>query len=323
MGVTLYLLLSGDILYLGLAVLVLGVAVAAWRRPVGRVLVCVGLVLVLVSAVPLSPAVYALLALLVGAWLPTWSGSHRNQRAITVGLFAAAAAVGVKSPALRRDLAPLSTRKPVFVLGDSLSASLGAATDNWPRLLAARRLLSVSNLARPGARLADGIAQAQGIPDGAATVLIELGGNDLLSGAAPARFGIDLRPLLAGVVSEDRDVLMFELPLLPFQNAFGRIQRDACERHRVVLLPRAILAGAVALPGNVSDGLHLTAKGHTWLAKRVSELWDEPDKEHVVLPERALRAASSLSHVSPLIASVGRCSSRPRDIGNRTIQVHG
>jgi acyl-CoA thioesterase I len=133
--------------------------------------------------------------------------------------------------------------------------------------------LSVSNLARPGAKLADGVTQARAIPDGPATVLIELGGNDLLGGTTPARFDTDVRALLAAVVSDDRHVLMFELPLLPFQNAFGRIQRDACQRHGVVLLPRSILAGAVALPGNVSDGLHLTPRGHAWLARRVSELW--------------------------------------------------
>jgi acyl-CoA thioesterase I len=271
-SVPLYLLVSGDVLYLGLAVLVLGLAAGAWQPAAGRVLACVGLVLVLVSSVPLHPAVYAVCALSVVAWLLTRNGSQRKQRAITVGVLAAVAAVCVS--ALRRDPDSLSTTKPVFVLGDSLSAGLGAATDTWPHLLALQRRLSVSNLARAGARLADGVGQTRAIPHGPATVLIELGGNDLLGEASPARFDTDLRALLAAVVSEDRHVLMFELPLLPLQNSFGRIQRNACEHYGVALLPRSILAGAVTLPGNVSDGLHLTPKGHAWLARRVSALWD-------------------------------------------------
>ena len=39
-----------------------------------------------------------------------------------------------------------------------------------------------------------------------------------------------------------------------------------------MLIPRAVLAGAIALPGNAVDGLHLSAQGHHWLAKRVIEL---------------------------------------------------
>jgi hypothetical protein len=134
-GEVLYLLISGDMLYLGLAALVLGVAVSRWRRRVGRVLVCAGLALVLVSAVPLHPAVYALLSVLVVAWLAGRNGSLRKRRAITVGVLAAVVAVCVSSPVFRREAAPLSTNRPVFVLGDSLSAGFGDATDSWPRSL--------------------------------------------------------------------------------------------------------------------------------------------------------------------------------------------
>jgi len=79
----------------------------------------------------------------------------------------------------------------------------------WPELLSARLGLNVSNLARPGARLADGASQARSIP------------------------------------------------------------RD----YGVTLVPRSVLAGALALPGHASDGVHLSARGHSWLARRVSEMW--------------------------------------------------
>jgi len=164
--------------------------------------------------------------------------------------------------------------KPVYVVGDSISAGLGTSKDGtWPQLLAARLGLNVSNLAQPGARLADGASQARSIPKGPAVVVVELGGNDLLSGTTPARFGADLRSFLEMLKTRDRRILMFELPLLPFQNAFGRIQREVCREHDVSLVPRSVLAGALALPGHATDGLHLSAQGHAWLAARVSKMW--------------------------------------------------
>jgi len=185
-----------------------------------------------------------------------------------VGVLGAALAVrGDSRLALPRDNA-------VFVLGDSISAGVGASKEGtWPQLLSARLNLSVSNLAQPGATLADGASQARAIPKDPAIVLVELGGNDLLGGAAPERFGTDLRSLLATLMSRDHRLLMFELPLLPFQNAFGRIQREACKEYGVTLVPRSILAGAIALPGHASDGLHLSAQGHSWLAARMSDMW--------------------------------------------------
>lgn len=55
--------------------------------------------------------------------------------------------------------------------------------------------------------------------------------------------------------------------------SFGRIQREACKDYGVTLVPRSVLARALTLPGNATDGLHLSAQGHAWLAARVSEMW--------------------------------------------------
>jgi lysophospholipase L1-like esterase len=166
--------------------------------------------------------------------------------------------------------------RAVFIIGDSLSAGLGSSReDTWPQLLSARLKLEVSNLAWAGATLRDGASQARAIPEGPAIVLVELGGNDLLAGAEPATFGADLRSFLGTLVRKDRRILMFELPLLPFQNAFGRIQREVCAQYGVGLLSRSLLAGAVALSGHAGDGVHLSRQGHSWLADRVSKMWLE------------------------------------------------
>jgi hypothetical protein len=65
---------------------------------------------------------------------------------------------------------------------------------------------------------------------------------------------------------------MFELPLLPFWNSYGRDQRILAEKYDVELIPKICLVTAFAGKGNTIDGLHLTQKGHDGLAKSVSDL---------------------------------------------------
>jgi hypothetical protein len=67
-GVPLYLLISGDIVYLGLCLVVVGVGATRWHARLGRGLAWSGLVLSVVSAVPIHPALYAILFLVTAAW---------------------------------------------------------------------------------------------------------------------------------------------------------------------------------------------------------------------------------------------------------------
>jgi acyl-CoA thioesterase-1 len=232
-----------------------------------------GIAFTLASAVPIPTALYALLLLLLIGWeLARASRPRLKQWCVGAVLAGAVLTAAVAWLGDRSSRITLSPSQPVFVIGDSLSAGLSASdAGTWPQLLSRRLRLEVHNLARPGATLADGRKQAGAIPEGPATVLVELGGNDLLGGTSTTRFEGDLHALLATVVTKDRSVAMFELPLLPFQNFFGRIQRKACRDAGVVLLPRSLLAGALALPGHASDGLHLSPAGHLWLAERVGE----------------------------------------------------
>jgi lysophospholipase L1-like esterase len=159
----------------------------------------------------------------------------------------------------------------VFVLGDSLSAGLDPDGVAWPTRLADTTARKVRNLAHPGSRLRDGLRQAEQLPPGPSVVVIELGGNDILSGTTPPRFEEALRALLNSAASDpERIVWMFELPLLPLQNRYGLVQRRLSAELGVTLIPRRVLAGAVALPGHTTDGLHLSPAGHDWLARTLA-----------------------------------------------------
>jgi acyl-CoA thioesterase-1 len=269
MSLLLYLLLSGDVLLVGLGAVALGVATRRWRNRPGVVLVWIGVALAFVSAVPVHLAAYALLLLAAAAW------QVHPSRLAAAALVLVVSGVSVIAVRWRHgSVTRNSANTAVFVVGDSLSAGIGASKEGtWPQLLSKRLNVSVSNLAQAGATLALGISQVQALPPGPALVLVELGGNDVLGGSTPQQFESDLRMLLDAVVRKGRLVLMFELPLLPGQSSYGRIQRDAAREHGVGLIPRRVLAGAVALRGHTQDGLHLTAAGHAWMAARVAEIW--------------------------------------------------
>ena len=272
MRVALFLLISGYTFWVGLGLLAVGAALGLFWRGPGVPIALAGILLAAVSAVPLHAFSYGVLAVAFALWLAGLRRSSLVRRIATAMLVVVvlliSAAVALQESSVQRQP---SDARPVFVLGDSLSAGLsGHADATWPNLLANRIGRPVTSFARPGARLADGLGQAEALPASGCVVVIELGGNDLLGGATVESFADSLRRLLRRVATGDRSVFMFELPLLPFQNQYGQIQRQVSSEFGVRLIPRRVLAGAVAWPGHTTDGLHLSATGHEWLAQKMA-----------------------------------------------------
>jgi acyl-CoA thioesterase I len=127
-------------------------------------------------------------------------------------------------------------------------------------------------LAVPGATLETAMYQANKITSTNVLILVEIGGNDLLGHTDSHTFYIQLDKLLAGLESKNSRVVMFELPLLPFWNSYGRDQRILAEKYSVTLIPKRYLVEAFSGKGNTIDGLHLTQKGHDELAGLVFKL---------------------------------------------------
>ena len=69
----------------------------------------------------------------------------------------------------------------------------------------------------------------------------------------------------------DRELVMFELPLFPFDNAYGIQQRNISRRYHIRLIPRRFLANILASPGATVDGIHLSNDGQRKMADLV---WD-------------------------------------------------
>jgi len=65
---------------------------------------------------------------------------------------------------------------------------------------------------------------------------------------------------------------LFELPLPPFSNAYGRVQRALAAQYRVTLIPKRCLTAVFGVQGSTLDGLHLSQVGHNALADRVNSM---------------------------------------------------
>jgi acyl-CoA thioesterase-1 len=160
----------------------------------------------------------------------------------------------------------------VYVLGDSISAGIGMEHRCWPTVLHDLTKLQVINLAQPGATVESAVAQAGGIKEFGSLVILEIGGNDLLRGTDPHTFRKQLESLVSRLRSDQHQVLLVELPLFPFQNAFGVVQRNTVSSHGAAMLPKRCFAKVLGMRGGTVDGLHLSQEGHNAMAEIMAEV---------------------------------------------------
>jgi acyl-CoA thioesterase-1 len=239
--------------------------------------VWVGVVLVAFSAAPLPWLAYAvwLTAVLAGEAALHLAArdeplSARGRAMIIAPMFACIVLIVMECPFHIRPAIRSVEGQTVYVIGDSISAPSTTGGPCWPDMLAAKGTMRVMSAAVPGARTASAIAQANDMPGDPALVIVEIGGNDLLGGTAADAFGRDLDRLLQTLTAKGHRVVMFELPLPPTYNSFGRWQRQLALQYNVTLIPKRVLGGVFAAPGATSDGLHLTDDGHQRLASAVA-----------------------------------------------------
>ncbi|MCK4284429.1 MAG: lysophospholipase, partial [Candidatus Brocadiae bacterium] len=228
------------------------------------------LVFVILSATPFPLWVYFAWSATVLAWLGLQEMGGTVRSATILRLLVLVACGGVALAELSYQLRPvvrIEATAAVYVIGDSISAGTGAGEKVWPQVLAEIQGRQVVNLARAGATARTAWVQADEVPAEASVVLVEIGGNDLLKGHPPLAFEADLRGLLARLIGRDRAIVMFELPLPPFHNRYGRIQRVLADEFGVTLLPKRLLAGVLAGRDSTLDGLHLSQQGHRQMAE--------------------------------------------------------
>jgi acyl-CoA thioesterase I len=303
MGSIVWRLGDGTLFFAGLGLVAAGLPllVALGASGIARIAcasaVVAGAGLAIVSSAPqpvwlltvwIVVAAVALVALLLGIRSEKLRRPHRCLLALVEAL---SLGIAISEFSYRSLPAIHPCDRAVFVIGDSLSAGIGSRERLWPDILADLTGLSVVNLARAGANADSALAQARRIPQVPAIVLVEIGGNDLLGRTAPAKFDRHLDALLAEIRGKGADVFLFELPLPPFQDDYGRAQRRLSRQHGAALIPKTVLACVLGMEGATTDGIHLSPKGHEALARAVAAM---------VVPAAA--RAVSISPPSPFSA---------------------
>jgi acyl-CoA thioesterase-1 len=213
-------------------------------------------------------------------WLIAWEGTTIPSRGRRVCRITAAGALvillillaALELPYRARPILTGQRADHLVVIGDSVSAGIATDESRWPTLFQKITGIRTINLAQPAAQTADAMEQAKKLTSRDTLVLIEIGGNDIITGVPAAEFNRDLDALLAACSRPGRTVIMFELPLLPYRIEYGRSQRSLADKYHVQLIPKRFFIDAISGSDATVDGLHLSPQGARTMASLVQSL---------------------------------------------------
>jgi len=274
---------SGDALYLGVGLLFVAVATSyskrKWLRRNRNLSAFAALAIMVMASPPFPYALDAIFLAVFALWFIAWNRSVLTQIWARIRLFATAilALLSLLLPAtewthrtMPRIVGPSGDH--LVVIGDSISSGIDLRVPTWPALMTQMTGVPVRNLARPGANTVAALSMARQIAVEDRIVLLEIGGNDMLSGVPSAEFAKALDDLLSNVVAPGRTVAMFELPLLPGRIGYGQVQRRLAAKYGVWLIPKRCFAEVISGASATSDGLHLSEAGARRMATLVAQV---------------------------------------------------
>jgi acyl-CoA thioesterase I len=275
---------SGDSFYFGALLLIAAILASPllkrrWMLVIRNVASWIVLAMMVIACPPFSWGIQGLLLALFAVWYVTTNRLESSGVWPTVRVIAASglclSVLTVTALEFSRRRLPLITgpaSNHLVVIGDSISSGISQRVPSWPSVLEQTAGIPVKNLAKPGAKVMDGCAMAQDVSLEDRVVLVEIGGNDLLSDTSSAEFERSLELLLKRLAVQGRTVVMFELPLLPNRISYGRIQRRLESKYGVWLIPKRSFAAVLGDVNATLDGLHLSQEGARQMALLVERV---------------------------------------------------
>jgi acyl-CoA thioesterase-1 len=201
--------------------------------------------------------------------------SAPDRRGVLVGLLALSAP----------EAAVAAARKPgppvVTVLGDSITAGLGLASDRalparlqsaLERMGAAARVLGLGVV---GATTAGGLARVSHVPAETSVCVVALGGNDLLQGVDPAKAKANLQAIIQHLKSRGVRVVLagVRAPALlgaAYARRFNAIFPDLAREQGIFYAPD-FFTGVIGVSRYMQrDGIHPNADGAQVIAERLA-----------------------------------------------------
>jgi acyl-CoA thioesterase I len=283
---------SGDSLYTGAGLLLLAVVTSRYLRErrwlrLRNLAAWLGLALMVMACPPFSWVVDAILLAAFSLWLIAanqwlgWSGTEWRSWSAAVLLVVVMTLTASELPRPRIPAIVGIPSDHLVVIGDSISSGIDLRVPAWPVVMQQSPNVPVKNLSRPGAQVAEGQDMAGRVTPDDRLVLIEIGGNDLLSGEPSTAFEKNLDATLSKLAMPGRTMVMFELPLLPHQIAYGQIQRRLAAKYGVWLIPKRCFVEVIGGANATSDGLHLSESGAHLMAILVAKALSPVLKAHL------------------------------------------
>lgn len=273
-----YHIASGHAFFSGVALVIIAALASTRTKPVAnRIAVLaflIGAIAITISSTAIPYWYYMVVLVATVAWACSRYVEKWRRWApfavIAVWLIAAAIEIPYHITPI---LNPASSRS-LTVIGDSVTAGMGGSdqSEKWPTILAKQHDLAVQDISHMGETAASALKRAAKHQIESPIVILEIGGNDLLGSTTSAKFSVDLDALLAHISEPGRQVLMFELPLPPFNHEYGRIQRTLARKHNVSLVPKRIFLSVLAANDSTLDTIHLSQAGHDRMAACVWQL---------------------------------------------------
>jgi acyl-CoA thioesterase-1 len=170
----------------------------------------------------------------------------------------------------------------IVALGDSLMAGLGLPNDQAPPAVLEQRLRAdgydavVVNAGISGDRTEGGLARIDyALEDGADLVILELGGNDMLTGVDAETTRKNLEKMIAISKHKGARVLLVGIEAnanfgKAYKRAFDAIHPALAKQHSLPFVP-SILENVVGNPAlTISDRLHPNAAGVEYIVARLT-----------------------------------------------------
>jgi lysophospholipase L1-like esterase len=184
-----------------------------------------------------------------------------------------------------------SSGTTVVCLGDSITAGVGARPEeSYPAHLEALLGVPVVNAGVPGDTTADALARLGGVlAHDPWLVIVELGGNDLLSRRPAAEAEADLAALVEGLLAAGSAVVLVETRAPLFGGDYDELSATVARRFDLPLVGE-VVGEVLGDPARKSDQIHPNAAGYRDIARAVA---------HVVEPLLRERRRLGLSVAPP------------------------
>ena len=281
------LCVNGNIFFVGmfLCAIALGLKSFVKRKypQVGlRLVLIVGFIFVIISSTPFSIFIYLIWSAALFGSFALMNPKHNKRSKIRISSIAIFLILSLSLCLIesRYRIKPsilMHQDQLIYVIGDSISAGLEDGEKTWPEVLSEKHDLKVVNLARAGATVRSVLDQADEISSTSSIVLLEIGGNDLLGETKSNDFNNQLNQILMKLKQQKHKIIIFELPLPPLHNSYGKIQRRLSKEYNAELIPKRFMTKVIAAKETTVDGLHLSSAGHDWMADIVWDMIDLQD----------------------------------------------